>query len=1142
MRWRQSNPQRHLGVAYTGDSITVTFEFAPSHRVSRVRLSPRKAFAPDLWSVELDGTSRGVVSIPVRDLLERFDAAWRATDGGGDEGQSQGVTASAGPAPAGEAMPPEEATPADGAEAVPADGAEAVLAEGVEVTARPPIYADLGFTVTNLEPGNGDPVGPVDVRAAGFVRTEVETSRAIQADSGAFLTGYLTAGGGLSFMFGETQPLPKGVCRVRWVRRHDTSWEVLGDVDTQSFAVTAATLVLVGRRTGERIKLDTTVRPATGAGHGGSRRTGFRATLPQDAVLGVFDRPEYLDARLQLDLEGFTEQVEVAVRRIAPTARLSLPTSVFSDGAHAAELRAYRTFKAGSLALEVRPMDPDAVPLARTAARSGRRLRKQTRNRPVWVVGERPETAQDTGLAMYRYLREQHPEIDARYVITKDSPDRDRFGDDPSVVEFGSRAHVEATLAAQRILSSHHSDYLLAARGSAFQRGVKARRVFLQHGVMGTKNMVANYGYDAPGFTAESFVVSSERERRMIEDDFGWPARRVFVTGLSRHDELFDHPPAPERRLLIMPTWRDWLKTADDVATSTFHERWQGLLSSPDFVSFLRENDLQADFYLHANMQAFAGLFDLSHVNVVTHGEADVQQLLLRSMVMLTDYTSAAIDFAFLDRPVVYYQFDRTRFIGKRPSHFELDDELPGEIGMTVGEVMEHLRADAERGFRISEESRAKAGRLVAYRDGGARERIVEAARETPGRRLQTPFVRDMTGTAQRVWKRVQKKPRYRSVRARVRTPLLEQAYALARRLPRSGMVVFESNLGADLGDSPGAIHAAMRRRGVERPTGWVVTAGLEAPEGSLALTRLGFRYVWEMGRASLWVANQNQPSWMRRPDDTAYLQTWHGTPLKRMLHDLDTIVGRDEGYVGRVDTMISEWSLLLSQSPWATERLRSAFRYRGEVLEVGYPRNDVLADGSADERAAAVRKRLGLARSKKVVVYAPTFRDDQRVGKRFTFALPLDLELMLERLGEDYELVVRLHPVVRGKVRLPDGVHNGGAGVAMQDLLAAADVLITDYSSVMFDYAVLGRPMVFFVPDLESYRDNLRGFYFDFEEQAPGPLVRTTAEVVDLLEHPQRFGDHAAQLARFRDQFCPLDDGHAADRVVDELQRRGLL
>ena len=125
-------------------------------------------------------------------------------------------------------------------------------------------------------------------------------------------------------------------------------------------------------------------------------------------------------------------------------------------------------------------------------------------------------------------------------------------------------------------------------------------------------------------------------------------------------------------------------------------------------------------------------------------------------------------------------------------------------------------------------------------------------------------------------------------------------------------------------------------------------------------------------------------------------------------------------------------------------------------------------------------------------------------------FVLEVDSDTLFRRLDQrpedefgakpaERELIVRLHPIIRGKVKLPHGVHNGGAGFQMQDLLAAADVLITDYSSVMFDYAVLQRPMIFYVPDLEQYRDHLRGFYFDFEQEAPGPLVRTTAEVIDL-------------------------------------------
>jgi CDP-glycerol glycerophosphotransferase len=579
------------------------------------------------------------------------------------------------------------------------------------------------------------------------------------------------------------------------------------------------------------------------------------------------------------------------------------------------------------------------------------------------------------------------------------------------------------------------------------------------------------------------------------------------------------------------------------VRDSEFFSRWNEFLHAPGFVSFLEANHLVADLYLHANMQPHVGLFDLSHINVIRHGDMAIQDLLLRSAALVTDYTSAAIDFSFLDRPVIYYQFDRTRFLGRRPSHFDLDEELPGEIVATPGELIGALEKVAARGLTIHPDAQRKSRALIDHRDTGARERIVQAAARAPARRLDPPILRDGIQTTRRVLRRVKRHRAVRVAEERVKEPLRTGLFAVARRLPRSGVMVFESNLGADLGDSPGAIHRAVVRRGLAVRTAWVVKPTVAPPAGSLGVERLSWRYLWVMGRARAWVSNQNQPSWMRRPEDTFYLQTWHGTPLKRMLHDLDAVVGRDDGYLGRVDRMIEEWSLLLSPSPWATARFRSAFCYSGDVLESGYPRNDALADGSAHASAAAVRKQLGLASSKKVLLYAPTFRDDQRSGRRFTFSLPIDLPALLAALGADYEVVVRLHPVVRGKVKLPWGVHNAGGGFRMEDLLAVADVLVTDYSSVMFDYATLDRPMAFFVPDLEHYRDSLRGFYLDFEAHAPGPLVRTTAELVSVLRDEEALDRSYAEARHaFRAQFCPADDGGAADRVVDALIERGVL
>lgn len=1093
------SPLRRLGLRYTPEALVVTVDLDRSLRLHGAFVVPSAGVGEHLWSIEVEPAQHAEIRIPLRPLLAALDDAWVQ------------------------------------------HAADFLAASPMEPV--PALIAHLGLRIESTRDDRDLRTGVHDYVAVSVGRTELQASRPIAATHGS-LTVFQRRNDNISIAFGPEAPRPRGRGSLEKVRRREDSWELHGEISTQTFALTGGHLTLVPRRGGDPIVLPTTVTHTPAPDEAvGNRVLTFTATLSRAALLGRFDRPEFLDAVFQARRWGYPEPLEVRVRRFAPRARLVTPTSIFSDGVHAGEFRAYRTFKAGALAFEFRPIAPEAVPAARTPWRTGKAQRWRTRHRPVWLVGERPETAQDTGIALYEHVRRTHPEIDARYVITADSPDLPRLEGDPGVVLFGSREHVEATLAARRILGSHHSEYLLPVRGPRFERNLKAVRVFLQHGVMGTKNMVANYGYDAPGFTADVFMVSSDRERRMIEEDFGWPEERVVVSGLSRHDRLFADVPAPERRILIMPTWRDWLRTREDVAESEFFARWNQFLHSEEFAGLLQEHGLVADLYLHANMQPHLDLFDLSHVNVIRHGELPIQDLLLRSCAMVTDYTSAAIDFSFLDRPVVYYQFDRTRFLGKRPSHFDLDEELPGEIVATGAELMTALTARAEDGFRIHPDAQRKSRALIASRDTNASERIVQAVTDAPRRRLDPPVVRDGVQSLGRLTQRVRRRREVASTITAVTGPVHKTVYALARRLPRSGLVVFESNLGADFGDSPGAIYRAIRRRGLAVRTAWVVAPNLAPPDDSIGLERLTSRYLWAMGRASVWVSNQNQPAWMRRPEGTFYLQTWHGTPLKRMLHDLEVVVGRDEGYVGRVDQMIGEWSLLLSPSPWATQRFRSAFRYRGDVLEAGYPRNDALLDGSAHERAATIRKRLGLARSKKVMLYAPTFRDDQRVGKRFTFALPIDLPALLAAVGEEYEIVVRLHPIIRGKVKLPWGVHEAGAGFEMEDLLAATDVLVTDYSSIMFDFSVLERPIVFYVPDLERYRDSLRGFYFDFEAKAPGPLVRTTAELIDVLRDGEGLERTSLPaLAAFREQFCPDDDGHAGARVVDALQGRGVL
>src|SRR5919197_5801424 len=170
-----------------------------------------------------------------------------------------------------------------------------------------------------------------------------------------------------------------------------------------------------------------------------------------------------------------------------------------------------------------------------------------------------------------------------------------------------------------------------------------------------------------------------------------------------------------------------------------------------------------------------------------------------------------------------------------------------------------------------------------------------------------------------------------------------------------------------------------------------------------------------------------------------------------------------------------------------------------GEMLETGYPRDDLLSAPDRDERARRLRERLGLPEGAQVILYAPTYRDHvvDRRG-RYRLDLRLDLDELRRALGSDAVVLFRKHHYVVDAVpATPDGfVRDVSAYPDGTELLLAADVLITDYSSMMFDFANTGRPMLFFTYDLEAYRDQVRGFYFDFAEKAPGPLLSTTEEL----------------------------------------------
>jgi len=348
---------------------------------------------------------------------------------------------------------------------------------------------------------------------------------------------------------------------------------------------------------------------------------------------------------------------------------------------------------------------------------------------------------------------------------------------------------------------------------------------------------------------------------------------------------------------------------------------------------------------------------------------------------------------------------------------------------------------------------------------------------------------------------------------------------------------VFYNSFNGQFSDNPRAIYEELVRRGPALEHAWIADGGtFPAEVATVAPYSAG--YLRAAGRAGHVVSNRQMPNNFRKRAGATYLQTWHGTPLKRIGFDNDRWKENPRG-LEHMARDFAKWDFLVSQNSFSTEIFRRAFRFDGEILETGYPRNDILNSAEAAATRARVRDALGIEDGVRAVLYAPTWRDnlvDDRGALRFSLAL--DTTRLDAELGADHRLLVRLHYLLgSASVGGSAFVRDVSTHPDIRELYLAADVLITDYSSAMFDFAVTGKPIVLFPYDLDEYRDSVRGFYFDLEADSPGAVCRSTDAVIDALRDLDSVhAEYAARYAGFRNRFCPFDDGSAAARVVDRV------
>ncbi|MFI9050105.1 CDP-glycerol glycerophosphotransferase family protein [Streptomyces sp. NPDC053427] len=365
-------------------------------------------------------------------------------------------------------------------------------------------------------------------------------------------------------------------------------------------------------------------------------------------------------------------------------------------------------------------------------------------------------------------------------------------------------------------------------------------------------------------------------------------------------------------------------------------------------------------------------------------------------------------------------------------------------------------------------------------------------------------------------------------------------------RLPiKKRTVVFESHLGKQYSDSPRAIYEEMRRQGLDFEAIWSYTGSpKEFPQDVTLVRRWSLPYLKALAQAEFWVDNQSYPLKLTKRPETTYLQTWHGSALKNMGFDQPALKAQTRRQQAEQQRSLDRFDRFLCRSEHDVRTLAKAFRLKEKtLLRVGYPRNDALVKSRQREAELGHRERgelaaeLGIPDDKTVLLYAPTFR--KAGGRHGRFTLPFDVERFAEQFGDRYVLLVRSHylnhvvlpPTVEGRVIDVSARHD------VTPVLELADGLITDYSSVMFDYALLDRPLVFFTYDYDEYVHEGRGTYFDLLEHAPGPVVRTEEDFYETLKSfDTQALEYAAARKEFVAKFGEYDRGDAAQSIVDQF------
>lgn len=356
----------------------------------------------------------------------------------------------------------------------------------------------------------------------------------------------------------------------------------------------------------------------------------------------------------------------------------------------------------------------------------------------IWLICEDKNEARDNGYHLFKYIRKEHPQINAYYVINKKSIDYNKVNKFGNVIQHRSFKHWLYYLSANKIISTQKNGnpssalfYILQVYGI-----LKNNRIFLQHGIIMNNNTFLHYNETK----FKLFICGAKKEYEYVSNKFGYPEGTVQYLGLARYDNLYNYS-VNKKQIVIMPTWRDWiakevnfLGKKEDFINTNYFKTYNSLINNDKLISYIEKNNIIIYFFPHRNMQKFIKNFSAKseNIKIVTANEMDIQDLLKESALMITDYSSVNMDFAYMCKPLIYYQFDKEEFRSKQyeEGYFSYENDGFGPVIEKENELINEIIRIYNLGYKLEEKYLDRINHFFKLRDTYNCKRNYEAIKE----------------------------------------------------------------------------------------------------------------------------------------------------------------------------------------------------------------------------------------------------------------------------------------------------------------------------------------------------------------------------------------------------------------------------